>query len=145
MKIHSLSKVPVGNSRAPWRAVQRLSRVVAAGVIMILGAEAQSNVPAANGNGRWVGTWATALHQPDLGVPGLSNPGFQNRTLRQIIHTSIGGRQVRVRLSTFGAAALTVGAAHVAIRTSGAAIMAASDRVLTFGGRPSITIPPGAL
>src|SRR4051812_49242343 len=62
-----------------------------------------------NGNEHWVGTWSAALHEPDLGVPGLANTGFNNQTLRQIAHTSVGGRQVRVRLSTFGAGRLTIG------------------------------------
>jgi hypothetical protein len=66
--------------------------------------------------------------------PGLTNPGFDNQTLRQIVHTSIGGEQVRVRLSTFGAAALVIGAAHIALRDAGAVIVPGSDRTLTFGG-----------
>ena len=37
---------------------------------------------------QWVGTWGNALHQPDLGVPGLNNSGFNNQTLRQIVHVS---------------------------------------------------------
>jgi lysophospholipase L1-like esterase len=96
------------------------------------------------GNDHWVGTWSTALHSPDLIVLG-SNPGFENQTLRQIVHTSVGGDRVRVRLSTFGAGALAVGAARIALRDSGAAIVPDSDRALTFGGQPSITIPPGAI
>jgi lysophospholipase L1-like esterase len=99
----------------------------------------------ANGQESWVGTWSTAMHQPDLGVPGLANTGFNNQTLRQIVHTSIGGRRVRVRLSTFGAQGLVVGAAHIALRASGAGIVPNSDRTLTFGGKASVTIPPGAL
>jgi lysophospholipase L1-like esterase len=99
---------------------------------------------AGNGNEEWVATWSTALHEPDLGIPGLANTGFNNQTLRQIVHTSVGGRQVRVRLSTFAANSLVVGAAHVALRAAGAATEAGSDRTLTFGGNPSITIPPGA-
>lgn len=97
------------------------------------------------GNEHWVGTWSNALHQPDLGVPGLSNTGFNNQTLRQIVHISVGGRRVRVRLSTFGASGVTIGAAHVALRATGASIVPGSDRALTFGGAPSIVIPPGAL
>jgi lysophospholipase L1-like esterase len=93
---------------------------------------------------RWVGTWSTALHAPDAGF-GLTNAGFNGQTLRQIVHTSIGGDTVRVRLSTFGASALVVGAAHIALRDTGAAIVPGSDRVLTFSGNPSITIPPGAV
>jgi lysophospholipase L1-like esterase len=100
---------------------------------------------AENDNDHWVGSWSAALHAPNAGPPGLTNPGFNNQTLRQIIHTSVGGNQVRVRLSTFGAGALVIGAAHIAVRESGAAIMSGSDRTLTFGGQPSITIPPGAL
>ena len=61
------------------------------------------------------------------------------------MHTSVGGDQVRVRLSTFGAGALVIGAAHIALRDAGAAIVPGSDRTLTFGGEPSITIPPGAV
>lgn len=92
----------------------------------------------------WVGTWATALHQPDLLVPGLSNNGFNHQTLRQIVHTSIAGHQVRIRLSTFGASSLVIGAAHIALAAGGPAIVPGSDRALTFGGEQSITIPPGA-
>jgi lysophospholipase L1-like esterase len=96
-------------------------------------------------NEDWVGTWSTSPHEPDLHVPGLANTGFNNQTLRQVVHTSIGGHEVRVRLSTFGSNAVTIGAAHVALHDRGAAIVAGSDRALTFGGSQSITIPPGAL
>ena len=85
------------------------------------------------------------MHPPNLGPPGLTNPGFNNQTLRQIVYTSVGGERVRVRLSTFGANGLVIGAAHLALRDVGAAIVPGSDRTLTFSGQPSITIPPGAL
>lgn len=98
-----------------------------------------------NGDEQWVATWSAALHQPNPGPPGLTNLGFNNQTLRQIVHTSIGGEQVRVRLSTFGAAALGIGAAHIALRDAGAAIVPGSDRTVTFGGQPSIVIPTGAV
>src|SRR2546423_3524832 len=92
----------------------------------------------------WVATWSTALHEPDLGVPGLASGGFNSQTRRQIVHTSRGGHQVRVRLSTFGAGSVAVGSAHVALFAAGSAIVPGSDRTLTFGGKPTITIPPGA-
>jgi lysophospholipase L1-like esterase len=110
----------------------------------VAGLAADAAAIGGSGNERWVGTWGTSLHEPDLGVPGLANAGFNNQTLRQIVHTSVGGRQVRVRLSTFGASGLFIGSAHIALRATGAAIVATSDRTLTFGGRPSITIPNGA-
>ena len=100
---------------------------------------------AATAKEHWIGTWGASLHEPDLGIPGLANSGFNNQTLRQVVHTSAGGRRVRVRLSTFGAKGLLIGAAHIALQSSGAAIIPGSDRTLTFGGQTSITIPPGAL
>ena len=96
-------------------------------------------------HGYWVGTWATALHAPAAGPPGLTNAGFDNQTLRQIVHTSVGGDRVRVRLSTFGAGALRIGSARVALRDAGASIVPGSDRPLTFGGQTSMTVPPGAV
>jgi lysophospholipase L1-like esterase len=63
-----------------------------------------------------------------------------------VVRTSIGGHRVRVQLSNaFGNPALTIGTAHIAIRQKDAAVLPASDRALTFGGRASLTIPPGAL
>jgi lysophospholipase L1-like esterase len=60
-------------------------------------------------------------------------------------HLTTGGTQVRVRLSQrFGNAPLNVGAAHVAIRGAGSSIVPGTDRALTFGGAPGITIPAGA-
>ncbi len=93
----------------------------------------------------WVVTWSAALHAPALGPPGFTNGGFDNRTLRQIVHTSVGGDQIRVRFSTFGAGALDIGAARIALRDSGAAIAPDSDRQLTFGGLTSIRVPAGAI
>jgi lysophospholipase L1-like esterase len=63
-----------------------------------------------------------------------------------VVHTSLGGNQVRVRLSNaFGTQSLIVGAAHVALRGRDASIVPGTDRALTFSGSSSATIPPGAL
>lgn len=98
---------------------------------------------AADTDEQWVGTWSTAVHGPDTIVFG-TNAGFSRQTIRQIVHTSIGGDRARVRLSTVGAGALHVAAAHIAVRAAGAAIVPGTDRILTFGGQASIVIPPGA-
>ena len=99
----------------------------------------------------WVGTWATAVvaqpptpaADPTLAPP---SPRFADRTLRQIVHASLGGDRVRVVLSnTYGTLPLAVGAAHIALRAEEAAIMPESSRPLTFGGRPGTTIPAGAV
>src|SRR5215204_4789784 len=98
---------------------------------------------------RWVGTWAAAMHAPSEGF-GEEFPSqifeFEKQTVRQIVRTSVGGDRVRVRLAnTFGDVPLAIGAARLALRDSGERIDPASDRVLTFSGSPSITIPPGAV
>jgi lysophospholipase L1-like esterase len=95
----------------------------------------------------WVGTWSASMQGPiNFGGRAAPTEGFDNQTARMIVRTSIGGSRVRVCLSNaFGAAPLAVGAAHIAIRSSGSAISPGSDRALTFGGRSSITIPPGAV
>jgi lysophospholipase L1-like esterase len=90
----------------------------------------------------WVGTWGTAPAGPPLGGETQT---FSDQTLRLIVHTSIGGKQLRIRISNeLGTTPLRIGEAHVALRRSGSSIVAGSDRPLTFRGGRAITIPPGA-
>ena len=50
---------------------------------------------------------------------------FTNQTLRQIVHSSIGGSRARVVLSNaYGTAPITIGAAHLALREKENAIQA---------------------
>jgi lysophospholipase L1-like esterase len=93
---------------------------------------------------RWVGTWGAS---PQLTTGDLfgTAPGFSNQTIRQIVRISVGGGQFRVRLSNeYGAQAVQIGDAHIAISAGGGAIQPGTDRVLTFSGNGSFTIPPGA-
>jgi lysophospholipase L1-like esterase len=70
---------------------------------------------------------------------------FNNQTLREIVHLSIGGSAVRVRFSNFfGRQSLEIGSAHLALRASDSAILTSSDRALTFGGMAGVTVPPNA-
>jgi lysophospholipase L1-like esterase len=67
-------------------------------------------------------------------------------TLREIIHISLGGSTARIVLSNeFGVDPLTIDASQVALSTSESSIDKASAAAVTFNGRPSVTIPPGAL
>ena len=71
---------------------------------------------------------------------------FNNQTLRMILRTSIGGDTIRVSLyNAFGARAVMIGAAHVALHAKDSAIAPGSDRTLTFGGRPTATMYSGQL
>jgi len=70
---------------------------------------------------------------------------FNSQTLRQVVHTSLGGDRLRVVLSNaFGTAPITVGAASIGLRDKESAIVAGSARPLLFAGKPTTTIPAGA-
>jgi lysophospholipase L1-like esterase len=101
----------------------------------------------------WVATWGTGMVATDRNWA----PNFTHQTLREIVHTSVGGSQVRVWFSNrFGRHPLTAGAAHIAIASSQSVgvnqdgtpnlsgIQPGSDRTLSFHHNPSVTIPPGA-
>jgi len=84
----------------------------------------------------WVGTWAMAPHG--------DGTAFNDQTLRQIVHTSIGGTSVRVRLSNaFGNQPLSIDNVHVAERASGSSIVPQTDQTLKFAGQGTATIPAG--
>lgn len=87
---------------------------------------------------QWSGTWATAA------MRGNSKTIFANETLRQIVHTSVGGSRVRIRISNlFGTQSLRVEDVHLALRSSHSSIIASTDRRLRFGGHAGVVIPPG--
>lgn len=95
---------------------------------------------------RWVGSWASSQQIPEP-RNALPPQALRDATLRQIVHLTTGGKELRVRLSNaFGTGPLTVLAAHVArpVSKETGSIDAASDRALTFGGGASVTIPAGA-
>ena len=70
---------------------------------------------------------------------------FAAVTLREIMHVTNGGAQLRVRFTNeFGTDGLTINDAHVALSAGGSAIKDGTDHALTFGGASSVRIPPGA-
>lgn len=94
----------------------------------------------------WVGSWATSeqIPEPRNALPAES---LRDATLRQIVHLSIGGDVLRVHLSNaFGTAPLRIAAARIAraIAPGSPAIDAATDTMLTFGGRSDVIVPDGA-
>ncbi|NLT56430.1 MAG: SGNH/GDSL hydrolase family protein [Actinomycetales bacterium] len=99
---------------------------------------------AGRAGGSWTGTWATS----PTNVPASDRTSFQDQTIRQVVHASLGGDTLRVRLTNeFGDRPLVVGEARIARHAEGAPstdIVPGSDRRLTFSGRSSVTIPAGA-
>ncbi|MBV8471646.1 MAG: SGNH/GDSL hydrolase family protein [Burkholderiaceae bacterium] len=110
------------------------------GLAFACAAQGLSSLPTADSGDRWIGTWAAA---PQPAFPGPPER-LDDRTLRLVVHVSAGGERVRIRISnTYGRVPLHIAAAHVARRRSGAEIDAASDRALSFGGRPGVVVAPG--
>ena len=84
--------------------------------------------------------------------PGGGRGGFAppvtltNQTIRQIVHTSLGGSRVRVVLSNaFGTAPIDIGGAHVALRDKDHAIVANTVKPLTVSGSQTFSILAGAV
>ncbi|HVZ30058.1 MAG TPA: SGNH/GDSL hydrolase family protein [Asticcacaulis sp.] len=94
----------------------------------------------------WAGSWASGQQIPEP-ANSLSADSLTDATLRELIHLSIGGGPIRVRVSNvFGTAPLTLTSVHAAIALAPgtAKIGVDSDHALTFSGRESVTIPAGA-
>jgi lysophospholipase L1-like esterase len=70
---------------------------------------------------------------------------LDGQTVRQVARVSIGGARIRVEVSNaFGDRPLVIGAAGVGLAGPDGTIVAGSHRAVTFGGLPSVVVPPGA-
>jgi len=120
-----------------------------------LALQAQAQTVAASGidggASRWVATWSAAPITPGPTTIDtlFKNPdrsrSFEEQTIRHVVHTSVGGRRVRVRLSNaFGMLPLRIGAVQVALHNSQAGVYPGGRR-LQFNGQSSIIVPAGAV
>src|ERR1700728_1885633 len=120
----------------PRRKVRSLVCALATALGALHTSSPSPNSPTEFHNVSWGSTWATAMHPTETNL--------DRQTIRMIVRTTVGGEEVRIRLSNpFGTEALIVGEAHVALQDHGAAIVPLTDRVLGFSGRTSVSIPPG--
>ncbi|MGW0613147.1 SGNH/GDSL hydrolase family protein [Streptomyces sp. NPDC002788] len=93
---------------------------------------------APTGSGYGVVTWAASADRVGEAVDG--------RSYRLVVHTSVGGSGLRVRLSNaFGDQPVTFGSVHAGLRRDGAALVPGSNRRLTFGGARTVTVPAGGI
>ncbi|MCO8275817.1 SGNH/GDSL hydrolase family protein [Actinoplanes sp. TRM 88003] len=92
----------------------------------------------------WTATWAAA----PTTIPPTPPTVLARQTVRQIVHTSLGGDEIRIRVTNeFGTGPLRLGAIRVALRSgegASTAIVGGTDRRVTFGNRASVTIPAGS-
>lgn len=94
----------------------------------------------------WVGSWAASQQIPE---PQNAAPpdDLRNATVRQVVRLSVGGTMVRVRLSNaFGTEPLRFDAVHIAraVAPGSSAIVAGTDRALSFSGAADVIVPAGA-
>ena len=94
----------------------------------------------------WIASWGASqqIAEPQNALP---SDDLRDATVREIVHLSAGGAQLRIHLSNaFGAQAEHFTSVHIARPLSSAspAIDPATDKALTFAGAADVIVPPGA-
>lgn len=98
-------------------------------------------------SGAWVGTWAAGPSGADPDAPR----GLPDRSIRNIVHTSIGGTAARVSFSNlYGTSPLLIGHASVAVASpvgsgsdAGPEAVPGTMRQLTFDRHVSVSVAAG--
>ncbi|CAM5708650.1 SGNH/GDSL hydrolase family protein OS=Streptomyces alboniger OX=132473 GN=CP975_12965 PE=4 SV=1 [Streptomyces alboniger] len=108
------------------------------------GGRTPRNSAAPASSGTWVGSWSTS---PAGAEPGTARKGFAGRSIRNVVHTSVGGAGARITLSNlYGTTPLSITHASIAVAsaTNDPAAATGTLRRLTFNGNTSVVVPPGA-
>lgn len=105
---------------------------------------------------KWVTSWAASVQgpypvgnpsaQPDLSLV-FPNPaqGARDQSFRLIVRPDIWGDQARIRLSNaLGKQPVTLDDVYAGLQLGGADVVRGTNRPVTFGGKSSVTIAPGA-
>jgi lysophospholipase L1-like esterase len=110
------------------------------------GAAAAPRTRSDGGAGRgqhWVETWSASPSPPYS--TGVSSTGFTNQTVRETVHTSVGGPLLRLRLAnTFGSGPLMIDDVSVAVSVGPGRIEPDTTQQVTFGAQAGVMIPRGA-
>jgi len=107
---------------------------------------------------KWVTTWAASSQGPyPAGYPSAGQPdlllafpspelGASDQTFRLIVHPDIWGERARLRFSNaFGTKPVTFDHTYAGLQMSSASVVPGTNRAVTFGGRSSLILPPGAV
>jgi len=103
----------------------------------------------------WVVSWAASIHgpypvgnpsaQPDMkrAFPDAAQ-GAREQSFRLIVRPTLWGRETRIRLSNaLGSRPVMFDGVYIGLQASGAEIAAGTNRPVTFGGQPGVTVPAG--
>ena len=129
--------------RRSWRFQQCVAAAALAAPLLLAGSPVLSQAAE-----DWLGTWS-ASPQPVWGASFFAAApiprSLRDQTVRQVARVSQGGDQVRVEFSNeYGEHPMVIGGARIAQAGEDGVVVAGTDRPLTFSGRDSITVPPGA-
>lgn len=136
-----------------------------------LAAAASLGQAAPSADARWVESWGTAqtlgpqapppfrdnsvkgdaAAKPPAPPADPSSPivpypdTLSDQTVRMLVRTTAGGAQFRLEFSNaLGGPDVTFGSVHAALAGAAGAIVGSSDRAVTFGGKSTLTLFPGA-
>ncbi len=123
---------------------------------LILALMALPHPAMSEGSGRWVTSWAASAQgpypvgnpvaQPDLRrVFPVPEAGAVDQSFRLIVGPDVWGSEARIRLSNaFGTKPVTFDGVFAGLQLNSSALVAGTNQPVTFGGRGSVTVQPGA-
>jgi len=128
--------------RSSVRGLGRFIVVAASASLLATTASAATASPGrvtASHGAAWTGSWATSPQRE-------AGPTFADQTLRMLVHPTLGGTSLRIRLAnTFGEKDVTFTAVNVARAVAAGTpdLVAGTSHRVTFGGRRSVTVKSG--
>lgn len=135
------------NNPRKWRSLAATGLLAAVVSTVLVASTGEAAEARHRSSQDWVGSWAAAVTRGNL--TGSTFVGLNNQSVRMIVHGSVGGSKIRIRLTNLhGEKAVTVGRATVAKPNTATPELSdidpATARELTFGGSPSFVMPKGA-
>jgi lysophospholipase L1-like esterase len=116
------------------KALVGAAAALLASVLLVPGASAAQGKLA---QGTLVASWGPAMT--------IGGPDFANQTIRMVVHTSIGGSSLRIKLSNqHSTTPLAVGEVDIAVQAHQATAVAGTRHTVSFSQAQSLTIPVGA-
>ena len=135
-----------------WRsrsliATGLLAAVVSSVLVASSSGQAAEQGTAGHKRPAWVGTWATSVSRGN--ASGSTFVGLNNQSVRMIVHTSVGGPKIRIRLTNLhGEKNIDIGRATVAKPNTATPALSDVDPAtiteLKFSGSPTAVVNRGA-
>jgi len=104
---------------------------------------------------KWITSWAASVQGPyPVGNPSaqpvqkfafpVPEAGARDQTFRLIVMPEVWGKQARLRFSNaLGTKPVTFDGVHVGLQFGSATVAPGTNKPVTFGGKPSVTVEPG--